>query len=476
MLVPFSNLPIFFLPRIEMFGYSLRKIEFGFLALEILIGILLFQNCEVFADDRPNILVIVADDLGYADVGFQGSKDIPTPHLNELAKSGVRCTNGYVSHAFCSPTRAGLLSGRYQHRFGHENNPAWLPESTVAGLPISETTLADVMRSAGYATAAIGKWHLGAHPQFHPNRRGFDHYFGALGGGHVYLEGLPGGPEYTIPMNRNGTPEPLSGYITTVFGNEASKFMQEKPPKPWFMYLAFNAPHTPLQSTDALKERVSHIENKERRDLAAVIVGLDDAIGEVVSTLKSTNQFENTLVFFFSDNGGPITVSKCDNSPLRAGKGSLYEGGVRVPFIVSWPKKLPAGGDYNHPVISLDVFSTAVAVSNAQVPSSKHLEGSNLIPHLSGDSKLPPHERLFWRTGGGANWSVREGNLKLVSIEKAKPGLYDLSNDVSEMNDLADAKPETVQRLEMAFREWDKQNISPIFESPKSGTAKKKKQ
>ncbi len=277
-------------------------------------------------------------------------------------------------------------------------------------------------------------------------------------------------------MNRNGQPESLKGYITTVFGNEASKYIQEKRTKPWFMYLAFNAPHTPLQSTEALQARVSHIENKERRDLAALIVGLDDAIGEVVNTLKSTNQFENTLIFFFSDNGGPISVSKCDNAPLRAGKGSLYEGGVRVPFLVSWPKKLPRAVVYEQPVISLDVFSTAVAVSNAQVSTSQRLEGVNLIPHLTGDNQLPPHERLFWRTGGGTNWSVREGNLKLVSIENAPPELYDLSKDVSEKTNLAKTNPELVQRLETAFHEWNRDNISPIFESPRNGKAKKKKQ
>ncbi len=439
------------------------------------LGLAAFPGSLVISDDRPNFLVIVADDLGYADVGFQGCKDIPTPHLDSLAKNGVKCTNGYVSHPFCSPTRAGLLSGRYQQRFGHENNPAWLPESTVAGLPLTETTLPDVMKAAGYATGAVGKWHLGAHPQFHPNRRGFDHYYGALGGGHVYLDGLPGGSEYTIPMNRNGSAEPLTGYITTVFGNEASKFIKENRTNPWLLYLAFNAPHAPLQSTEALQARVKHIEDKQRRDLAALIVGLDDAIGEVMTTLSNSGQLDNTLVFFFSDNGGPITVSKCFNAPLRAGKGSLYEGGMRIPFIVSWPKKLPRGVNFNDPVISLDVFSTAVAVCNAKVPSSQRLEGSNLIPHLMGENKKPPHDRLYWRTGGGVTWAVREGNWKLVSVQESKLELYDLSKDVSETNDLAKSQPETVQRLELAYREWNQHNMAPIFESPKAGTAKGKK-
>ncbi len=420
------------------------------------------------ADDRPNILVIVADDLGYADVGFQGCTDIPTPHLDGLAKQSVKCTNGYVTHPFCSPTRAGLVTGRYQQHFGHENNPAWLPESTTDGLPLTEATLPAVLKTAGYATGCVGKWHLGAHPSFHPNRRGFDHYYGALGGGHVYLHGLKGGPEYQIPMDRNGQPEPLKDYITTVFGREASKFIQQSRTNPWFLYLAFNAPHTPLQSTQSLQERVKHIESPERRDLAALIVGLDDAIGEVIATLRTTNQLDKTLIFFFSDNGGPITVTKCNNTPLRAGKGTVYEGGMRVPFLVSWPKKLPRDVSYAEPVISLDVFATAIALTKASVPSQHVLDGVNLIPYLAGEEKSSPHERLFWRTGGGTTWAVREGNWKLVGNRDAPQELYNLEKDIGETNDLAKTESAVLLRLESAYRDWNAKNASPIFESPRA--------
>ena len=231
---------------------------------------------------KPNILVILADDLGYADLGFNGCQDIPTPHLDRLAKQSVRCTSGYVTHPFCSPTRAGLLTGRYQQRFGHENNPAWLPDSTVAGLPLSQTTLPQVMKTAGYVTGCVGKWHLGAHPQFHPNRRGFDEYFGLLGGGHIYLPGAKGGVEYNIPMNRNGQDEPLTEYLTDVLGREASAFVKRHQGEPWFLYLAFNAPHTPLQVTDKQLDRVKHISDETRRNYAGLVVGLDDAVGEVL--------------------------------------------------------------------------------------------------------------------------------------------------------------------------------------------------
>jgi arylsulfatase A-like enzyme len=425
------------------------------------------------AGDQPNILVIVADDLGYADLGFQGCKDIPTPHLDSLAQSGVKCTNGYVTHPFCSPTRAALLTGRYQQRFGHENNPAWLPQDLVAGLPLSETPLPSVLLTKGYATGCIGKWHLGAHPSFHPNRRGFEHYYGALGGGHVYLDGLKGGEEYTIPMDRNGQGEPLKGYITTVFGNEAADYIEKSKGKPWFLYLAFNAPHTPLQSTPELQQRVSHIENKARRDLAALIVGMDDAVGKVLSTLDSTGQRENTLVFFLSDNGGPISVSKCDNTPLREGKGKVYEGGIRVPFVVSWPKKIPSGSTYAKPVVSLDVFATSVALANEANHESDKLEGVNLIPFLTGENKASPHERLFWRTGGGATFAVREGNWKLVGKLDGQSELFDLDADIAEKNDLAKKEIARTKLLEDAYREWDSKNIAPRFESPKQGKKKK---
>jgi arylsulfatase A-like enzyme len=211
----------------------------------------LLVTASAFAT-KPNFLLIVADDLGYNDVGFQGSKEIPTPNLDKLAAQSLVCTNGYVSHPFCSPTRAGILMGRYQQRFGHENNPAWLPQDTVAGLPVTETTYPQLMKQAGYTTGAVGKWHLGAHPQFHPNKRGFDDYVGVLGGGHQYFPGSKSVTEYTLPINRNGKDEPQTKYLTEQFGDEASAFVGRHAgkAKPWMLYLAFNAPHTPLQAAE----------------------------------------------------------------------------------------------------------------------------------------------------------------------------------------------------------------------------------
>lgn len=433
-----------------------------------------------YAAERPNILVILADDLGYADLGFQGCQDIPTPHLDALAKRSVRCTSGYVTHPFCSPTRAALLTGRYQQRFGHENNPVWLPEDAKAGLPLTQTTLPQVLKTAGYSTACIGKWHLGAHESLHPNRRGFDDYFGLLGGGHIYVPGGRGGVEYQIPMDRNGKPEPLNGYLTTVLGREAASYIQGhkaqagNASQPWFLYLAFNAPHTPLQATDELLARVRHIEDETRRGYAALLIGLDDAIGQTLKALRESGQEQNTLVFFFSDNGGPIGVTHSSNSPLNGAKGTTYEGGVRVPYLVSWPGKLPQGKTFDQPVSSLDVFATAAELTGATVPANHPLEGVNILPYLTGEKPGSPHERLFWRAGGGVRWAVREGDYKLVKMDDQQPQLFNLAQDIGEKHSLAEAQPAIAARLAAAYETWNKDNVAPVFSSPNEGKQKAK--
>jgi arylsulfatase A-like enzyme len=427
----------------------------------------------------PNVLLIVADDLGYHDAGFQGSKEIPTPELDRLASRSLRCTSGYVSHSFCSPTRAGLLTGRYQHRFGHEMNPAWLPESTTAGLALSETTFPSLMKKAGYATGAVGKWHLGAHPQFHPMKRGFDEYFGALGGGHQYFPGDKGGAEYTLPLNRNGVEEPQTKYLTEQFGDEAVAFVDRHTgqSKPWMLYLAFNAPHTPLQAPAGWLEKVAHIKDEKRRTYAAMVCAMDAAIGSVLKKLDATQQTENTLIFFVSDNGGPNLAAKSgtnftDNAPLRGAKGSLYEGGVRVPFLVSWPSRIKPGL-YEQPVIALDFLPTSLAAAGAKESIPTNLDGVNLIPYLTGESAEAPHDILFWRMNGPkGDYSARRGDLKLVRFGKAEPALYDLSVDVGETKDLAQEKPEEVKALLSAIGEWEKGTLPPTFAGPKP---KKKK-
>jgi arylsulfatase A-like enzyme len=427
---------------------------------------------------KPNVIVIVADDLGYADIGFQGCKDIPTPHLDRLAKGGVVCTNGYVSHPFCSPTRAGLLTGRYQQRFGHEHNPTWEPENKDLGLPLDQVTLADVMKKAGYKTGAVGKWHLGAHPSFHPNRRGFDEYFGLLGGGHQYLDHnqfktnpVKAKQEYFIPLVRNEKPVEENEYLTDALGREAAAFVETQRKDPFFLYLAFNAPHTPLQAPEKYLNRVKDIADEKLRTYAAMVCGMDDAIGKLLAKLKEHQLDENTLVFFFSDNGGPISVTNCRNTPLRGAKGQVYDGGVRVPFLVSWPARLKSG-KFDGAVSSLDVFPTVAAASGAGSKDLR-LDGVDLLPHLRGEARDSLAERvLYWRMGGGLNFAVRKGSLKLVRIAKQPAALYDLSADIGESKNLADRQPETVAALEKALTAWNETLVAPRWQNP--GAARKK--
>ena len=421
---------------------------------------------------RPNIVVIVADDLGYADVGFQGAKDIPTPHLDALAKSGIRCTSGSVSHPFCSPTRAGMLTGRYQQRFGHENNPLYDPNDERLGLPLTETLLPKVLSDGGYRTGIVGKWHLGAAPQFHPLKRGFAEQFGFIGGGHDYFEAQMELParEYLVPLERNGKPVALQGkYLTEELTGAACDFVERHRAGPFFLYLAYNAPHTPQHVTDKYMERVKGVASEKRRKHAAMVCSVDDGVGAVMASLRSHGLEENTLVFFISDNGGPTGVTEADNTPLRGAKGQVYEGGIRVPFVARWKGRLTPGV-YAQPVSSLDLFPTICGV--AGVKSSAKLDGVDLLPFLSGARKGAPHERLFWRTGGGVLYAVREGKWKLV-VREGQPELYDLDADIGERRNLAGEQPGVVARMDGARQAWDRELVKPLWQSPQPAADKK---
>jgi arylsulfatase A-like enzyme len=449
----------------------------------LLISSLPSLSATASRDERPNVLLIVVDDLGYNDVGFQGGRDIPTPHLDRLAASGVRCTSGYVSYPVCSPSRAGFITGRYQQRFGHEFNPRWDPASQIDGLPLSEKTMADALRDAGYATAAIGKWHLGAHPQFHPNRRGFDEFYGFLGGGHRFLPGshvdvevgagkkmeTHANAEHASPMLRNATEEPEPPELTTKLGEEAAASITRhaRGTKPWFLYLSFNAPHTPLQARADILEKFAHIADERRRTYAAMVATVDEAVGRTLGALDATGQRSRTLVFFFSDNGGPMTkrnANASNNGVLRGQKGDVFEGGIRVPFLVSWPDRLPAGGTYDAPVIALDVLPTALAAAGSKhAPALPPLDGVNLIPFLTGENKSAPHDRLFWRMDHGAAFAVREGKWKWFRTYGNLPQLYDLDADPGEKTDLASRHPDVAMRLAAAAADWNRGLATPAW-------------
>jgi arylsulfatase A-like enzyme len=418
------------------------------------------------APRKPNVIVIVGDDMGYADVGFHGCKDIPTPNLDALAKSGVRFTQGYVSGAYCSPTRAGLLTGRYQQRFGHEFNPG----GANAGLPVTEATLADRLKAAGYATALVGKWHLGAADKFHPQERGFDEFFGFLGGAHSFFPSK--GKAETIL--RGTKPADEKEYLTDAFGREAVAFIDKHKEKPFFLYLAFNAVHTPMHATDERLKQFAGIANQQRRTYAAMMAAMDENIGKVLAKLRAEKLEENTLIAFVSDNGGPTmqgtTINASVNDPLRGSKRTTLEGGIRVPFLLSWKGTLPPGKVYDAPVIQLDLHTTALAAAGVEIKPEWKLDGVNLAPFVTGKDSGKPHDTLYWRFG--QQMAVRHGDWKLVRYDTAADGgnagttalkLYNLAEDVGEKNDLSAKMPEKVTELEGIWKKWNAELAAPLW-------------
>jgi arylsulfatase A-like enzyme len=442
----------------------------------------LYAGTALAAPDKPNILLIVGDDMGYADVGFHGCKDIPTPNLDALAASGVRFSNGYVSAPYCSPTRAGLLVGRYQTRFGHEFNP-----SGNNGMPVSQSTLADHLKTAGYTTGLIGKWHLGNEKEMQPQQRGFDEFFGFLSGSHSYVK--------AGQIVRGNQPVKEMDYATDAFGREAVAFLDRHQDKPWFLYLAFNAVHTPMEATDDRLAKFPDIKDKKRQTYNAMMLAMDEAIGKVRQKLVDAGLEKNTLVFFISDNGGPtmngVTINASNNSPLRGSKRTTLEGGIRVPFVVSWPGQIKPS-IYEKPAIQLDLHATAIAAAGVTPKTEWKLDGVNLLPYLSGEKTDAPHDSLFWRFGD--QMAVRSGDFKLVRYDlnadtengKRAQGvsearLYNLREDIAESKDLAAAQPEKVKELQASWDAWNAGNVAPLWggdtagDSDEGGSKKGKK-
>jgi len=394
---------------------------------------------------RPNIIVIVADDLGYADLGCYGGRDVPTPNIDSLAANGVRFTNGYVTAPVCSPTRAGLITGRYQQRFGHEFNPGGAPEENF-GLPLDQTTLPQILKGHGYATGMVGKWHLGTRPKYRPTERGFDEYFGFLGGAHAYLDLKREGPN---PILRGTTPVAEREYLTDAFAREAGKFIDRHHDETFFLYLTFNAVHTPQQATSTYLARFAHIPDPRRRTMAAMLSAMDDAVGHVLETLRKQGIEDDTLILFISDNGGPTPSNASRNDPFSGFKAQLWEGGIRVPFIVQWKRQIPAGRTEDVPVHSLDIVPTALAA--AGIPLPPNMDGRNLMN--VGD------RALYWRFGEPR--AIRRGDYKLLMLPGQRPALFDLSKDPGEKHDLAAENPQRVTELLAEYERWDREMMPP---------------
>jgi arylsulfatase A-like enzyme len=412
---------------------------------------------------QPNIIFIVADDLGYADVDSHGRSKIPTPFIDSIAKEGVRFTSGYVTAPVCSPSRAGLLTGRYQSRFGHELNPgAENRRRTDFGLPLSEITLPSRLKEAGYVTGMYGKWHLGMEPSFHPQKRGFDEFYGFLGGGHDYFK--PGVEQGGNVIQHNGTPVSQLSYLTDDLAQKAAEFVgrQAEAGKPFFVYLPFNAVHTPLQAPEKYMARFPQINDRRERTHAAMLSAMDDGVGIVLKALEDNDITSNTLVFFISDNGSPARGKTSKNLPLRGFKHDLLEGGIRVPFLAKWPAKIPAGKVYDQPVISLDMYAMALAAAGTTAPASL-MDGVDLVPYLDGSVASDPHPALYWRHGD--EWGVRSGDWKLLQTGKAgaAPALYNLKSDIGETEDKAAANPDKARELKGLFDAWNRQLIEPLW-------------
>lgn len=447
---------------------------------------------------QPNIILILADDLGYGDTSTYGGS-IPTPNLDALAASGVRFTSGYVPAAVCAPSRAALLSGRQQTRFGFEFNPVGRDELT--GLPLAETTMAQVLKTAGYVTGIVGKWHIGQAAGYHPMDRGFDSFFGVLGGATDFItrpaagdiaavipgDNLTTRARFPVSRGREVVDEPR--YLTEAFTDEARGFIRANRDKPFFLYLAYTAPHTPLQATKTYADRFPDIASPYQRTYAALVSSLDDGVGGIMAELRAQGLERDTVVIFLSDNGCAGYIrGGCTNRPLEGSKGTPWEGGVRVPFIMSAPGRIPAGRVEDRAISSLDIMTTAARLAGAAAP--ENAEGRDLIAALTTGRDKPVHDALFWRMG--PNYAVREGRWKLVVVNKSDtvqdldklygqpvpdgvPAtvsplgqwvlLFDLDADPGETRDLAAQHPEVVKRMTARFADWNRRNVPPMFTS-----------
>lgn len=443
------------------------------LRLVLCLGAIALAACAHVAQERPpNIVFLVADDLGYGGLGVQGDREVRTPHIDAIAGRGIRLTNYYANHHVCAPSRAALLTGVYQHRMGFEYNPGG--SGPNFGLPTDTPTVAERLKQQGYATALFGKWHLGQKPEHHPNARGFDNFYGFLGGTHPYA--LDGVTQYnatdaddarTPRVLRQRERADMPAHMTEALGDEAVRFIGEHKHEPFFVMLSFNAPHVPMQTTQAYHEKFSGVPDLKRRLHLAMMSVMDDQVGRVVDTLKREGLERNTLLVFISDNGGPQSQTTSSNYPLSGDKGSFWEGGIRVPALVQWPGKIEAGRVLAQSAISTDMTATALALAGA-LPA-QGIDGVNLMPWLQGArAGQPVHEALYWRAGNQG--AIRQGDWKLIKRGE-QWSLFNLVSDIGERMDLATSQPQRVADMRAAWLAWSTQMKPPAWVPGRSADA-----
>lgn len=422
----------------------------------------------------PNVVLIVADDLGVGDVRYLQPGSFATPNLDRLAQESTVFKNAYVTAAVCSPSRAGLLTGRYQARFGHDFNPGSASDQVEMSLPPEVQTIAGRLQRSGYFTGLIGKWHLeGRRAGASPMERGFDEYFGFASGGSYILnpregdvmlrtEGEPAERTRSQGFVRMGKPVEIDGYKTDVLSTEALGFLAKADARdqPFFLVLAHHAPHVPLEATKKYMDRVTQVQDPQQRVYAAMITALDDSVGAIVRDLERRGLREETLILFLSDNGCPPYIAEaCSNAPFNGHKRDFGEGGIRSPFMISWPKGQKAPRAYEKPVISLDLAATILGAAglDAQI---KEIDGVDLKAYV-GNPEKRPHDALYWRAG--TDVAIRRGDWKLIQLDVSAGGratfLFDLKNDPKELRNLAEARPDKVRELEAEWRRWNQGNI-----------------
>ena len=456
-------------------------------------------------DKLPNIVLIVVDDLGFNDITYYGGGigggSVPTPQIDSIAKQGIHFTNGYTGNGTCAPSRAALLTGRYPTRVGFEFTPASpqfmklvsgdsfkeenaenYPPSSSLGLPSSELTLPEVLKEKGYHSLLLGKWHLGADEGMTPNDQGFDEFLGFLGGGAMFMEEddpkvvnskqdfdpidkyLWPNLKYGVRFNKGERFKPDS-HLTDYLSREAVKAIEENRNRPFFMYLAYNAPHTPLQSEKRDYDALSHIEDHTERTYAGMIRGLDRGIGQVLASLEENDLSDNTMVIFTSDNGGAGYVGLPDlNKPYRGWKMTLFEGGIHTPYFIKWPKKIAAGSQYDSPVAHIDIFSTVLAAIGIALPDDRITDGKDILK-VALDPEQPSLDRpLFWRSGGYK--VVQQDGWKLQLLEhNGKNWLFNLNDDPTEQRDLSASNPEKLNELRKVLYSIDDQMIKSMWPS-----------
>ena len=420
--------------------------------------------------ERPNIVLILGDDLGSRDMGFQGSREIPTPNIDRIAAEGVSFPQAYATHQVCGPSRAGLMTGKYPQRFGYEYNnvrqlvsPASKLPFEDMGLPLTEATMADRLRALGYRTAAYGKWHLGVAERYHPLNRGFDEFYGFLGGSRSYFAFSDSNP-VTRPEDRmergNGVFEEFEGYLTDVLAAEGAGFIARNKKQPFFLYMSFNATHAPMESLPEDRAAFPNLTGI-RLEQAAMMRALDRGVGVLLEALEREGLAKNTIVVFTDDNGGSTSVNAGVNYPYAGEKATHLEGGFRVPMAIRWPGKIAAASSYQYPVSLIDLLPTFVDAAGGDVAKLAPIDGVSLWPYLSGANPDRPHQRLYWKRD--VRGTIRDGDWKLMRFPDRPAELYNLVDDPGEQADLASENPELVRQLFKALFAWEVTLERPLW-------------